>query len=106
MWGLARHLGLPAAVIEKAPTADLWSGQSDEQELGFSYHEVDRLLYRMIDERCSRDELLGLGFEAAFVDRIARMVRASQFKRRLPVIAKVSGRSIDTDFRYSRDWGL
>ncbi len=106
VWGLARHLGLPASVIEKAPTADLWTGQTDEHELGFSYHDVDRLLYRMIDERCSTDELERLGFERGFVERIQRMVRSSQFKRRLPVIAKLSARSIDTDFRYSRDWGL
>ena len=105
VWGLARHLGLPASVIEKAPTADLWSGQTDEVELGFSYHDVDRLLHRMIDERCGREELLDLGFGADFIDRIAGMIRDSQFKRRLPVIAKLSARSIDTDFRYSRDWG-
>jgi len=106
VWGLARHLALPASVIEKAPTADLWSGQTDENELGFSYHTVDQLLYRMIDERCSADELAEMGFDAAFVERISRMVRSSQFKRRLPIIAKLSARSIDTDFRYSRDWGL
>jgi NAD+ synthase len=106
VWGLARHLALPAAVIEKAPTADLWSGQTDETELGFSYHEVDRLLFQMIDERCSTAELAELGFDPAFVERISQLVRRSQFKRRLPVIAKISSRSIDTDFRYSRDWGL
>lgn len=106
VWGFAAHLGLPASVIGKAPTADLWSGQTDENELGFSYHEVDRLLYRMIDERCGVEELVALGFDAAFVERISRMVRSSQFKRRLPIIAKLSARSIDTDFRYSRDWGL
>lgn len=106
VWGLARHLDLPASVIEKAPTADLWTGQTDEHELGFSYHDVDRLLYRMIDERCSTDELVDMGFDRSFVERIQRMVRSSQFKRRLPVIAKLSARSIDTDFRYSRDWGL
>ncbi len=106
VWGLARHLGLPASVIDKAPTADLWSGQTDENELGFSYHQVDRLLYRMIDERSGTAELVEMGFGEAFVERISRMVRSSQFKRRLPIIAKLSARSIDTDFRYSRDWGL
>ncbi|MBI5503523.1 MAG: NAD+ synthase [Deltaproteobacteria bacterium] len=106
VWGLARHLGLPSSVIEKAPTADLWAGQTDENELGFSYHEVDRLLYWMIDERCAQDELEAMGFEAGFIERIARMVRSSQFKRRLPVIAKISARTVDPDFRYSRDWGL
>jgi NAD+ synthase len=106
VWGLARHLALPASVIEKAPTADLWSGQTDETELGFSYHQVDRLLYRMIDERCSPAELAGMGFAPDFIERISQTIRKSQFKRRLPVIAKISARSIDTDFRYSRDWGL
>jgi NAD+ synthase len=106
VWGLARHLALPASVIEKAPTADLWSGQTDETELGFSYHQVDRLLYRMIDERCSTAELADMGFAPDFIERISQTIRKSQFKRRLPVIAKISARSIDTDFRYSRDWGL
>jgi NAD+ synthase len=106
VWELARHLALPASVIEKAPTADLWSGQTDETELGFSYHEVDRLLYRLIDERCDSSELEDMGFDPAFVERISQMIRRSQFKRRLPIIAKISARSIDTDFRYSRDWGL
>ncbi len=106
VWGLANHLGIPSSVIEKAPTADLWAGQTDENELGFSYREVDRLLYWMIDERCSQDELLAMGFERAFIERIAGMVRSSQFKRRLPVIAKISARTVDPDFRYARDWGL
>jgi len=105
IWGLGRHLGLPEAVLRKAPSADLWAGQTDEGELGFSYLEVDRLLYWMVDERCSRRELEEMGFAAEFIDHVHARVQASQFKRRLPVIAKVSTRTIDTDFRYSRDWG-
>jgi NAD+ synthase len=105
VWGIAEHLGLPKTVIRKAPTADLSPGQTDETDLGFSYHEVDRLLYWMIDERCSAEELVDAGFDAAFIDRVFDLVQASQFKRRLPVIAKVSRRTIDTDFRYPRDWG-
>lgn len=105
VWGMAKQLGLPESVISKAPSADLWAGQTDEQELGFSYEGVDRLLYRMIDERRSRAELLEQGFEAEFADRVWSLVQNSQFKRRLPVIAKVSDRTIDHDFRYARDWG-
>lgn len=105
VWGLAEQLALPPAVITKAPTADLWEGQTDEKELGFGYGEVDQLLYRLIDERCSHDELNALGFDREFVEKVAAKVRGSQFKRRLPVIAKVSARTVDTDFRYSRDWG-
>ena len=102
---LSRFLGLPAAIVDKAPSADLWAGQSDEQELGFSYAEVDPLLYAMLDERLDRDALLARGWEAAFVDRVTEMIRRSQFKRRLHVIAKVSRRTADRDFLYPRDWG-
>lgn len=103
--GLSRFLGLPAAIVDKPPSADLWAGQSDEQELGFSYEQVDPLLYLMLDERLEREALLALGWEAAFVDRVTEMIRRSQFKRRLPVIAKVSRRTADRDFLYPRDWG-
>lgn len=102
---LSRFLGLPAEIVDKPPSADLWAGQSDEQELGFSYEQVDPLLYLMLDERLEREALLALGWEAAFVDRITEMIRRSQFKRRLPVIAKVSRRTADRDFLYPRDWG-
>ncbi len=103
--GLSRFLGLPAAIVDKAPSADLWAGQSDEAELGFSYEAVDPLLYLMLDERLEREALLARGWEPAFVDRITEMIRRSQFKRRLPVIAKVSRRTADRDFLYPRDWG-
>jgi NAD+ synthase len=105
IFALARHLGLPAAVIEKAPSADLWEGQSDEDELGFEYAAVDQLLHQMIDERRTRVELHGLGFDDVFVKQIQRRVRDSQYKRRPPLIAKLSNRTIDRDFRYPRDWG-
>ncbi|MDG1957078.1 MAG: NAD+ synthase [Candidatus Binatia bacterium] len=106
VWKLSRALGVPDSIIDKAPSADLTPGQTDEDDLGFSYAEVDRLLYAMVDQRYARDELLQAGFAADFVDKVARRVQRSQFKRRLPVIAKISARTIDRDFRYARDWGL
>ncbi len=105
VWQLSEEMGVPRAVIEKKPSADLWAGQTDEQELGFTYREVDELLYRMVDLRMSRDELAACGFVPEFIDLSAGKVRNSHFKRRLPIIAKVSNRTIDRDFRYSRDWG-
>ena len=105
VWALAAEIGVPSAVVEKKPSADLWVGQTDEAELGFSYREVDALLYLMIDQRYSREELVAEGFAPAFVQRVSDLVRNSQFKRRLPVIAKISERTIDRDFRYARDWG-
>ena len=105
VWALSEAVGVPEAVISKEPSADLWAGQTDEAELGFSYRHVDELLYLMVDQRYGRSELVEAGFAPDFIDDIARRIMTSQFKRRLPVIAKVSHRTIDRDFRYSRDWG-
>lgn len=105
VWQLSEAVGVPREVIEKKPSADLWAGQTDEEELGFTYHQVDRLLYHMVDLRERWDDLISRGFDPAFIDTVHRKVQNSHFKRRLPVIAKVSGRTIDRDFRYSRDWG-
>ena len=60
----------------------------------------------MVDHRRSDAELLASGFDPAFVRRVRELIRKSQFKRRLPVIAKVSERTIDRDFNYARDWGF
>jgi NAD+ synthase len=105
VWALSEALGVPEVIIAKDPSADLWTGQTDESELGFSYREVDKLLYLMVDQRYTKSELAAAGFSEAFIDDIAARIMNSQFKRRLPVIAKVSQRTIDRDFRYSRDWG-
>src|SRR5262245_27574584 len=105
VWALAEFVGVPQPIVSKAPSADLWVGQTDESELGFSYREVDELLYLMVDQRYSRDELRAEGFAETFIDHIDRRIMNSQYKRRLPVIAKVSQRTIDRDFRYARDWG-
>jgi NAD+ synthase len=105
VWALAEAIGVPPVIVVKDPSADLWSGQTDEGELGFTYREVDKLLYLMVDQRYTKRELLAAGFPELFIDNIAARIMGSQFKRRLPVIAKISQRTIDRDFRYSRDWG-
>jgi NAD+ synthase len=105
VWQLARRLEVPAPIIEKTPTADLWDGQSDEGEMGFTYARVDSLLYHYVDERRTDQELVQLGFEEEFILKVKSLVEKNQFKRRLPLIAKVSYRTIDVDFRYVRDWG-
>ncbi len=105
VWQLADAVGVPTAIVQKAPSADLWAGQSDETELGFQYRLIDRLLYYLVDQRYSIEEVNRLGFDPTFVEQIVRRVRDNQYKRRLPVIAKLSSRTIDRDFRYPRDWG-
>ena len=105
VWALSEAVGVPDVIVKKKPSADLWAGQTDEAELGFDYRDVDELLYLMVDQRYDRPELVAAGFASDFIDDIARRIMTTQFKRRLPVIAKVSHRTIDRDFRYSRDWG-
>jgi len=105
VWQLADAAGVPTAIVQKAPSADLWAGQSDETELGFQYRMIDQLLYYLVDRRYSVEELKRQGFDEAFITDIVRRVRENQYKRRLPVIAKLSSRTIDRDFRYPRDWG-
>ncbi len=106
VWQLAESLGVPEPIIKKQPSADLWKGQTDEEDFGFSYAEVDRLLYFMIDERRSVTELVNMGFEKKFIQRVRSMVRKNQFKRRLPLVAKISNRTVNVDFQYPRDWGI
>ncbi|MGC8723648.1 MAG: NAD+ synthase [Acidobacteriota bacterium] len=105
VWQLARHLALPESVVAKPPSADLWPGQTDEGEMGLTYAEADAILYLLVDERCTAQEVAERGHPQALVAKILSMVQRSQFKRRLPIIAKLSQRTVGIDFRYPRDWG-
>jgi NAD+ synthase len=102
---LARALEIPEAIIEKPPSADLWAGQTDEGELGFTYEQVDKLLFLLVDHRYSKQECVDEGFDEPFVSSVLTRVRRNQFKRMMPPIAKVSNRTIGYDFLYLRDWG-
>jgi NAD+ synthase len=101
---LSRVLGVPRSILLKPPSADLWPDQTDEKELGFSYDEVDRVLALLVDARMTPESIAARGFSKKLVERVLRLVVRSQFKRRQPLIAKVSTRSIGWDFRYPRDW--
>lgn len=102
---LSRHLGVPVGILDRAPSADLWDGQTDEDELGYTYDAIDALLFRMIDRRHAPANLESAGFSADFVAAIAERVRLNQYKRRPPLIAKVASRTVNLDYRYARDWG-
>ncbi len=105
VWQLSEAVGVPEVIVKKAPTADLWAGQTDEQELGFSYREADRLLYLLVDRRYTPEEAIEVGFDAAFVTAVVERMRRNHFKRLMPPIAKLSNRTIGYDFLYLRDWG-
>ena len=101
---MARHLGVPDSIIDKPPSADLWVGQTDEDELGFTYDEADAALYLLVDERYRVDEVAAEGFPREFVVKIWERVKANHFKRTMPNVAKLSKRSIGHDFLYLRDY--
>lgn len=100
---LARHLGVPAATIEKPPSADLWEGQSDEEELGYTYAVLDAALRDYVEERKTKEELIADGHDAKLVELIITRIYRNQFKRKMPVIAKLTSRTINHDFNYPRD---
>jgi len=102
---LSQAIGVPEAIINKAPSADLWAGQTDEDELGFTYAQADQLLYYLVDQRYSAKDCIELGFSADFVRDIIERVRRNHFKRVMPPIAKLTNRTIGYDFLYMRDWG-
>ena len=101
---MARYLGVPRSVIDKPPSADLWIGQTDEDELGFTYDQADQVLYLLVDERYTVDEVAQEGFDRDFVAQIWERVKANHYKRTTPNIAKLSKRSIGHDFLYLRDY--
>jgi NAD+ synthase len=99
---LAAALGVPEQIIRKAPSADLWPGQTDESEAGFSYPVLDRLLYWRVDRRRTDEEMAALGFDTELVARVDRMVASSEFKRQVPPIAKLGPRTAGVDYLYPR----
>jgi NAD+ synthase len=102
---LSKAVGVPAPILEKKPSADLWPGQTDEAEMGLQYDLVDQVLFLLVDERLDPDRVVGLGFDEALVTRVVKTVRNMQYKRMTPIIAKVGSRTPGIDFRYPRDWG-
>ena len=99
---LALAMGVPALIIAKAPSADLWPDQTDEVEGGFSYPLLDRILHWRIDKRRSIDEVVALGFDRATVERVDQLVARSEFKRQVPPVAKLGPRTAGVDYLYPR----
>ena len=99
---LAAAMGVPEQIIRKAPSADLWPGQTDEAEAGFSYPVLDRLLYQRVDRRRTDEELAALGFDPALVARVDRLIATSEFKRQVPPIAVLSSRTAGVNYLYPR----
>lgn len=102
---LAEHLGVPEKIQNKAPSAGLWTGQTDEKEIGISYDKMDEILYQLVDKRTSKREMITSGFKKEEIEKIINLIKNSEFKRHLPPIPKISSRTVGHDFLYPYDWG-
>ena len=103
VWQLARHLELPEQVVAKRPSADLWPGQTDEDDMGFDYRTADEVLWLLFDEGLTPDEVVERGYDEPVVSRIVRFERQFRFKRRLMLIARLSGSAVNLDQEIPRD---
>jgi len=100
---LSRHLNLPSEVVEKVPSADLWPGQTDENELGFSYEMADEVLYLLFDQGLRPAEVVDRGYDEDVVGRIVSLEQRFRYKRRLMLIARISGSAVNLDQEIPRD---
>lgn len=98
----ARYLGVPENTVTKPPSADFWVGQTDEEDLGFTYDDLDKLLYLMIEERRTKQELLKIGFDRDFLDAVRARIRSNKFKTKMPALPRLQRRGIGGDYRYWR----
>jgi NAD+ synthase len=99
---LALAMGVPTSILTKAPSADLWPDQTDEDEGGFSYAELDQVLYWRVDRRRSLGEVVAKGFERSTVERVDSLIARSEFKRQMPPVAKLGPRTAGVDYLYPR----
>ena len=100
---LARYLKVTKSIIEKPPSADLWDGQSDEADLGYTYAQLDRAMKLYVDERMPREKIVSMGIDEKMLDMIISKIYRNHFKRKMPVIAKLTARTLNHDFNYPRD---
>ncbi|HMV37272.1 MAG TPA: NAD+ synthase [Turneriella sp.] len=110
VFAIARQMGVIPEILDKAPSADLWSGQTDEAEMGFSYAMADLVLYHWMERNYTvpalKEMVRGYGQDEAVVDQILKRVERNAYKRNMPVIAKLSPVTIGREFRTPRDWGM
>jgi len=103
VYALAEHLNISRSIIKKPPSADLWDGQSDEADLGYSYAKLDEAMKLYVEERLSREEIVQRGIDSKMLDMIIQKIFRNHFKRKMPVIAKLTSRTLNHDFNYPRD---
>lgn len=87
VFNYARFLGVPEKIVNRIPTAELWDNQTDEQEIGLKYRNIDEILIYLFEQRLSKDEIIKLGYKKEEIERVENLVNRSEYKRRLPQAA-------------------
>ncbi|MFK5937405.1 MAG: NAD+ synthase [Sulfurimonas sp.] len=103
VYELAEYLGVSKSIIKKPPSADLWDGQSDEDDLGYTYAQLDKAMKLYVEDKLSYEEIVQRGIDAQMLDMLIKRIFSNHFKRKMPVIAKLTSRTINHDFNYPRD---
>jgi NAD+ synthase len=106
VYELSEYLGVTKSIINKAPSADLWDGQSDEEDLGYTYKQLDEALKLYVEDRLNKEMMIKQGIDKDMLQMIIKRIFSNQFKRKMPLIAKLTSRTINHDFNYPRDIGL
>jgi len=87
----AKYLGVPESILTKKPSADLWEGQSDEDDLGYTYKQMDDALKQIVDNKKTKEEAVKEGFDENLLNMLEHRIKSNAFKGKLPVIAKING---------------
>jgi len=100
---LAEYIGVSKSIIKKPPSADLWDGQSDEDDLGYTYAQLDEAMKLYVEDRLTQEEIVARGIDEKMLDMIIKRIFRNHFKRKMPIIAKLTSRTLNHDFNYPRD---
>jgi NAD+ synthase len=103
LFEFAEYLGVPQSIVSKPPSADLFEGQSDEKEIGYTYAEIDKVLKLYVEDRKSADEVAYIVQNRELTEMLIKRIYQNHFKRKMPVVAKISNRTFGHDFLYSRE---
>ncbi len=103
---LAEYLEIPETIRQKKPSADLIVDQTDEDDFGFTYEEIDKFFYLWLEKNKSESQLEEIGYKKEFINDVLRRVQINHFKRIPPLIAKVSPVTIGVEFNYGWEWSV
>ena len=99
VYALAEELEVPKGIVDRVPTAELWEGQSDEEELGITYVKLDKILLGL-ERQMSLDEISNnTGISIDSIKRIDKLIKFTIHKRVFPPVCKIGARTVGLDWR-------